>query len=95
MESSKNVQVMKEEEKRSGNCFRLKETISTQVKQDFRLSIGSRELKNRTLWEILRNVNMNCTLDKSVIIMLNALSVVLLCGSKETFFFNFLFCIGV
>lgn len=56
------------------------------MKQDFRLSIGSRELKNRTLWEILRNVNMNYTLDKSVIIMLNALSVVLLCGSKETFF---------
>ena len=67
------------------------------MKQDFRLNIGSREFKNRTLWEILRNVNMNYTLDKIIIIMLNALSVVLACGWRETysFFFNFLFCIGI
>ena len=63
------------------------------MKQDFRLNIGSRELNNRTLWKILRNVNMNCTLDKSVMIMLNALSVVLACGWRETysFFLTFYF----
>ena len=40
---------------------------------------------------------MNYTLDKIIIIMLNALSVVLACGWRETysFFFNFLFCIGI
>ena len=60
------------------------------MKQDFRLNIGSRELNNRTLWKILRKVNMSCTLDKSVIVMLNALSVVLACGWRETYSFFFL-----